>query len=155
MSSKLKKELAKKREFESLQQEVVLNILRTNDYCQYNFKKFFRQYGLSQQRFNILWILGDEGGPLPSQELGGRMITNVPAITSLTDKLTKRGLVNRTRCENDRRVCYVELTPEGEKLLAEIGPSNLENHHNLVGHLSEKGSRQLIELLEKARGPRS
>lgn len=41
-------------------------------------------------------------------------------FTKLADKLTKRGLVARVACEDDRRITYLELTPAGTELAAEL-----------------------------------
>ena len=151
MPGQLSKELGKRKSFESLRQELTVSVLRTNDDAQYKFRQFFREYALSQQQFNILWILGDEGGPLPSLELAKRMITRVPAITSLLDKLEKKEYVSRRRCEQDRRVWHVALTQKGQELLETMSPPNLEMHEHLHGHLSDKECQQLIALLAKAR----
>lgn len=148
---KLQSALKKRRGFDSPQQELVISILRTNDLYQHRFKKLFREYGLTQPQYNILRILRGEGKKLPSLEIASRMITVVPAITGLIDKLEKRQLVQRERCEHDRRVWYVHLTSQGEKLLAEMDKPNMEMHKTLAGHLSKSDCNQLLDLLEKAR----
>ena len=42
------------------------------------------------------------------------------AVTRMLDRLEAKGLVRRTPCPNDRRVMQLALTPEGERLCAEI-----------------------------------
>ena len=108
--SRLQRELKKKGAFASLEQEAMLNILRTNDQFQNRFGRLFREYGLTSSQYNILRILRGEGQPLPSLEVADRMIQVVPAITGLIDRLEKAGLVARHRCDQDRRVVYVEIT---------------------------------------------
>lgn len=41
-------------------------------------------------------------------------------FTKIADKLASRGLVVRTACAEDRRVTYLELTPAGVELAAEL-----------------------------------
>lgn len=41
-------------------------------------------------------------------------------FTKIADKLTARGLAVRTACAEDRRVTYLELTPSGVELAAEL-----------------------------------
>lgn len=147
----LMRDLKKRRPFESLEQEVVLSLLRTNELFQHRFGQLLRGYGLTHPQYNILRILRGEGRELPSLEIAERMISVVPAITNLLDKLERRGWIRRERCESDRRVWHVHLTPDGSKLLDELDDPNLAMHEELVGHLTAAEKTQLLTLLEKAR----
>lgn len=149
--AKLEKQLKKRNAFESVEAEVVVSVLRTNELFQHKFGKLFRDYGLNQPQYNILRILYGEGDRLPSLEIASRMVTVVPAITGLVDKLEKKGLVKRERCQDDRRVWHVKLTNKGEKLIMEMREPNTAMHKRLAGHMTKKEAQQLLVLLEKAR----
>ena len=149
--SKLGSELKKRGPFESVQQELVISLLRTNDQLQYRFAQLFKQFDLTRPQYNILRILRGEGAPLPSLEIASRMITVAPAVTSLIDKLEGRDLVRRKRCTKDRRVWYVELTKQGQRLVEKLDKPNLELHSQLVGKLTQKECRQVIAVLESIR----
>lgn len=153
MVGKLEHELKKKRGFDSVQQSAVVGLLRTNDLFQYRFGHLFREYGLTQPQYNVLRILRGEGKALPCLEIADRLITMVPAITGLIDKLEKRSLVARERCTKDRRIWYVSLTDEGRKLLQEMDGPVMELHQSLCRGLSGEECQQLVELMEKARAP--
>lgn len=148
---KLQHDLKKRGPFESIRQEVVISILRTDDQIQYRFACLFREFGLTRQQYNILRILRGEGKQLPSLEIANRMITKVPAITSLIDKLEKRELVKRNRSTEDRRIWYVKLTKKGQDLVTKIDKPNLALHSEVLQNLSEKECHQLLDLLEKTR----
>jgi DNA-binding MarR family transcriptional regulator len=148
----LERELKKKRPFESLEQEAMLNIVRTNDQYQIRFARLFRQHELTPSQYNILRILRGEGAPLPVLEIAGRTVTVVPGITGLIDRLEKAGFVTRERCAKDRRVIYVALTERGRKTLAALDEPLQALHRRLIGHLSKAELKQLTALLEKARG---
>lgn len=150
-ANELMRDLKKRRPFESEEQEVVISLLRTNELFQHRFGQLLRGYGLTHPQYNILRILRGAGRELPSLEIAERMISVVPAITNLLDKLEKRGLVRRERCESDRRVWHVHLTPNGAELLKELDEPNLAMHKKLVGHLETAERTQLLALLEKAR----
>ena len=150
---KLQHELKKKRPFESPEEEATLNIVRTSDQLQIRFARLFREYGLTPSQYNILRILRGEGKPLPILEIASRTITVVPGITGLIDRLEQAGLVNRLRCEKDRRVIYVALTDQGTKTLADLDEPLLALHRKLMGHLSQGDLKDLIRLLEKLREP--
>lgn len=149
--SPLQLEIKKKHPFDSAEQEASLNILRTNDLIQNRFGKFFREYGLTSSQYNVLRILRGEGCPMPSLEVAERMIQVVPAITGLVDRLEKQGFVKRERCQEDRRVVFIELTPEGKSLLDEMDAPLASLHSEILGHMTPTELQKLSRLLEKSR----
>ncbi len=50
-------------------------------------------------------------------DLAGRLQLTKAAITKIVDALQAAGCVERARADNDRRVVFVRLTGEGERLL--------------------------------------
>lgn len=151
--SLLARELKKKKGFDAPEQEAYLNLVRVNDQLQIHFARLFRTRGITVQQYNILRILRGEGKPLPILEIAQRMVTVVPGITGLIDRLEKARLAARKRCQEDRRVIYVELAGKGQKVLAELDQPVLELHRQLMGHMSRTEIQDLIRLLEKVRAP--
>lgn len=152
-ANQLQSELKKKRPFETLEQEVMLNLARTSDQAQIRFTRLFRQYGLTPSQYNVLRILRGEGKPLPILEIADRTITVVPGITGLIDRLEQAGMATRGRCETDRRVVYVAITPKALKTLADLDEPVLELHRQMAGHLAKAELKELSRLLEKLRAP--
>lgn len=150
-SGRLQQELKKKQPFDSLEQEALLNLIRTHDRIQIRFERLFRTYGVTAAQYNILRILRGEGEPLPILEIAARTIAVVPGITGLIDRLERTDLVRRDRSTADRRVVYVTITPAGLKVLEDLdGPVTLL-HQEMLGPLCPDEKRELIRLLEKAR----
>ena len=82
------------------------------------------------------------------------MITAVPGITGLIDRLEAATLVERHRCDQDRRVIYVAIAPRAVEILAEIDEPLVELHKRTLGHMTPDELSTLSELLAKARqGP--
>src|SRR5215813_709190 len=104
----LAEEIKKRGPFESLEQEVHLNLTRTAACLSAVMERLFRDRDLCGTHYNILRILAGEkaGGVdgLPALEVRNRLITPVPDITRLVDKLVQQKLVRRVRIEDDRRV---------------------------------------------------
>jgi MarR family transcriptional regulator, 2-MHQ and catechol-resistance regulon repressor len=148
---RLQQELKKKQPFKSLEQEAMLNILRTSDQFQNRIGRLFREYGLTSSQYNILRILRGEGRPMPCLEIANRMIQVVPAITGLIDRLEQAGMVRRQRSESDRRVIKIEITPKALATLAELDAPEMELQKQLLGHLTRTELAELSRLLEKAR----
>ncbi len=148
----LQQEIKKRQPFESPEQEVCLNLVRTGDLLQLDFTRLFREHGLSPPLYNVLRILRGAGGEgLPCLEIGSRMIGSVPDITRLIDRLETSGQVERARSTDDRRVVLVRITPVGLKLLARLDKPVLDLHQRQLGHLTRKELSQLNRLLLKAR----
>ena len=150
----LQQELKKRSPFEVAEQEAMLNLLRTADRLQLEFVRLFRAHGLSPASYNVLRILRGEGGEgLPSLEIAGRMITSVPDITRLVDRLEAAGLVCRDRSGRDRRVVRVRVTDCGIDLLSRLDDPVVALHRRLLGHLDSHELDTLNALLVKARRP--
>jgi MarR family transcriptional regulator, 2-MHQ and catechol-resistance regulon repressor len=149
--SRLQEEIKKKRSFESPEHEAILNMVRTNDRFQNRLGRLFREYELTASQYNVLRILRSEGKPMPSLEIGQRMVQAVPAITGLLDRLEKQGLISRQRSADDRRVVFVELTEGARNLIKKLDKPVLEMHEQLIGHLSRAELKELNRLLDKAR----
>jgi len=151
MNQSLQYEIKRRQPFDRPEPEAILNVMKTSDQLQNRFGRLFRQFELTSSQYNVLRILRGEGQPLPSLEIAARMIQVVPAITGLIDRLEKRGLVARQRCEEDRRVVFVEITEAGKALIAQLDQPVQELETELFGHLEERELKQLTRLLEKAR----
>jgi len=65
------------------------------------------------------------------------------ATTRMLDRLQKKGLLERTRCGQDRRVIYLALTDEGKRVCADI-PADLCDVMNL--HLKGFSHEELATL---------
>ena len=64
------------------------------------------------------------------------------------DKLCDKGLIERTRCENDRRVVYVKISEKGLKLLDKI---NIDELGVQMNSITEEEAKILNEILDKIR----
>lgn len=76
-----------------------------------------------------------------------KILVTSGTVTYVIDKLERRGLVGRKRCDKDKRVFYVQLTEDGAKLMENIFPIHEAYLESLLGGLPEKSKQQLIENL--------
>jgi DNA-binding MarR family transcriptional regulator len=152
MSGKLQKEIGKTGPFASLEEEAMLNLLRTADRLIEPWERALKPMGLSPTQYNVLRILrGISPDGISCQEIARRMITRDADLTRLVDRLEKRGLVARQRQTTDRRVVHLTIAPAGLELLAQLDNAVADGNRQALGHLSPDQLRQLIELLELAR----
>ena len=76
------------------------------------------------------------------------MVQKSPNSTRLMDKLCDKKLIERVRCENDRRVVYVRINEKGLNLLNKI---KMDEFDSYMDNISEKEAKLLNELLDKIR----
>jgi len=74
--------------------------------------------GISLGHLQILWIL-QEHGPLPVSRLADWLGIGVPNVTGLLDRMEQRGLVERVRDTEDRRVVLARPSDLGRAAVAE------------------------------------
>src|SRR5215208_4015649 len=145
--SRLQHELHKRNPFDAPEQEVALNLARTADQLQHEFARLFKERGLTEPQYNVLRILRGAGTELPCLEIAGRMISHLPDITRLVDRLEGAGLVKRSRTEADRRLVLVRITERGRQVLDGLDGPVLELHRKQLGHLTAEEMAELNRLL--------
>ena len=152
-----RRELRWTRPFASSREEAFLELQRSAALLQRDFTQLLRSVaprGLrwTSTHYNILRILrGAAPQPLPCGDIGDRLVTPVPDVTRLLDRLCAAGLTARERDAEDRRVVRVGITEAGLELLARLeGPVNdwLERR---LGHMPAEGLADLVRLLAEAR----
>lgn len=144
----------KSRHFDSLEQEAFLNLWRTYDRLRAKEDETFGRYDLTPQSYNALRLLrGEHPNTLPTLELADRLVSRAPDITRLLDKLQQRGLIERQRPDDNRRMVRVGVTAAGLKLLKELDKPVRDCHRLQLGHLSAEDLKTLTRLLKAARAP--
>jgi DNA-binding MarR family transcriptional regulator len=137
-----------KSKFTSNKLKALINIKYTSNWLNSQENEFFKPYGISPQQYNILRILRGAKAKMKVQIVKDRMIERAPNATRLMDKLCDKNLIERERCESDRRVVYVKITNQGLELL-----STIDDNKNLsfLEKLSDEEAETLSNLLDKIR----
>lgn len=129
---------------QSLKLWVVLS--RAFDAVQAHAQADIARRGLTIMEFGVMEVLYHKG-PLTLGEVQRKILVTSGGVTYLVDRLAAKGLVERRRCETDRRAYYAALTPEGEALIAEIFPKHAAAIDRALGGLDEAQKEQAITLL--------
>jgi DNA-binding MarR family transcriptional regulator len=149
----LKDEIKQERAFHSLEEQALLNLLRTADFLDRALEHKIRPFGITSTQYNVLRILrGAHPQGLTCSAIGDRMITAEPDVTRLLSRLRNLKFVRQHRDRNDRRVLWTQISPQGLKLLGEMDPMIEQGPIELLGHLQREDLERLIALLEAARG---
>lgn len=89
----------------------------------YRADQLLKPLGLTGTQYNVLRILngaGPEG--LCGTDIGGRLISPVPDMTRLLDRMAEAGLLVRERDPVQRRLVRARLTDAGRAKLREATP---------------------------------
>ena len=152
MTTQLKDEIRQTKPFGSLEQEAHLSIERTAAVLSHAMAEALKAQGVTSTQYNVLRILRgawDEG--LCRGEVRDRLVSQVPDVTRLLDRLEAAGLVERERGTEDRRYVTTRITAEGQALLDRLDAPVDALHRDLLGHLDDGELRTLIALLAKVR----
>ncbi len=151
MSSSLSKRL-QQRAFSSPTQETLLNLMVTQAWLSGEIMSVLSNHSVTLSQFNVLRILrGSHPSRLTCSAIGERLVDRTPDVTRLLDRLTRAGLTERARSDNDRRVVLVGITKEGLDVLSSIDPGLDRFHERLSGVLPPDEMHTLNRLLERFR----
>ena len=151
--SGLKLEIVQERPFSSVEEEALLNVMRTSDFLHRAFQSKTREWGVTSTQYNVLRILRGAGAQgLTCAAIGSRMITAEPDITRLLSRLKSRRLIRQRRDKDDRRVVWTQISEAGLELLKAMDPVIERAPIELLGHMSKEELAEMIRLMEGARG---
>ena len=152
MPRTLRDDLRQTKPFNSLHEEATLNVVRTSAAMTDPMEELLKPHGITMTQYNVLRILrGAEPVGLCRNELRDRMLTRMPDVTRLLDRMEEAGLVARARDNEDRRLVSTRITKAGRKLVDELDAPVAGLHRQRLGHLTTEQLSKLIELLTLAR----
>jgi DNA-binding MarR family transcriptional regulator len=149
----LRQAIKQRKPFQSLEQEVFLEVLRTGHALVEGLVELLKPHGLTQPQYNVLRILRGAGeAGLPTGEVGERMVASrEPDVTRLLVRMEERGLVERERRTDNRRFVTIRITAAGLRVLAALDQPVADMHVAQLRHMSRKDLAHLADLLERAR----
>jgi len=152
MSPSLQQDLKQKKPFRSLQQEAYLSVVRTSTSLTDAMEDLVKARGISATQYNVLRILRGSGAEgLCRNELRDRMLTRMPDMTRLLDRMEDAGLVVRAREGDDRRMVMTRITEKGRRLLDELDAPVMALHRKQMAGLTDAQLRSLSDLLTLVR----
>jgi DNA-binding MarR family transcriptional regulator len=108
----------------------------------------FAAHGFTYMQYVILMQLRS-GAVLNPRSICAFFRHDSGALTRVIDQLVERGLVERRRCEQDRRKVNLHLTPAGRATCEQLVPLVVEKLNAVVGDFSRVELDELMRLLTK------
>ncbi|MBI1223141.1 MAG: MarR family transcriptional regulator [Bacteroidetes bacterium] len=142
----------KQSKFRNAQHKTVLNILLTANTIYAINNRYFKQFGLSGEQYNVLRILrGNHPEACTVLSIQERMLDKMSNASRLVDKLETKGLLTRKQSKDDRRQVDVCITKKGLQLLDDISIP-FEKMDQALKCVSEEELNRVSDILDVIRG---
>jgi DNA-binding MarR family transcriptional regulator len=152
MTSRLQVEIKQRKPFPSRSQEALLGVLRTAALLEHRINEILRPYGITELQYNVLRILRGSGAAgLCGCEISERLVSQVPDVSRLLDRMESMQLLRRERDDTDRRHVTARVTPKGLRLLDETTPKLEEFERERFGDFDAERLQQIIDGLADIR----
>ncbi len=123
---------------------------RTTRIAKLSFTKAFKNLGVDITPEQ--WIVIDtvnKNGTMSQKSIGQLSFKNAPTISRIIDNLVKKGLVDRTGEEGDRRKTSISITPVGAELIGQC-QAEIDRLRNLSWEgLSDADYDEFTRILDK------
>ena len=138
----------------SRKKEVVRLWLRLSS-CERSIEQRLRShlsenFDVTLPQFEVLWELDRCDAPVVMSRLSEQLKVTGSNLTGVVDRLERKGLVERFRSSEDRRLQYIEMTDAGRTAFVEIAADNALWVARAFTELTDEEVRQLQKLLLKA-----
>jgi MarR family 2-MHQ and catechol resistance regulon transcriptional repressor len=131
----------------SIDEKVLMAIVRAAEILKRNHSAIFRNYGLSFPQYNILRVLeASTNGCNKMSSVSRIMLVPGANITGIAKRLEKDGFILKKPDSSDERVTLLEITPKGKRTLKNIEKKKDESLETMLKNLTEK---QKLDLLDK------
>ena len=153
MTTDLQTELKQKKPFPRVSAEALVSILRTAAVLDHQLTDALKPFGITHTQYNVLRILRGAGAAgLCGREVAERMVSRVPDVSRLLDRMEDTDLISRERDPGDRRHVTARISRKGLAMLEEATPRLEAVERARFGQLPAGRLQQLLEVLTAVRG---
>ncbi|HEY7023667.1 MAG TPA: MarR family transcriptional regulator [Candidatus Limnocylindrales bacterium] len=109
----------------------------------------FRQ--VSSTHLHALYLLASHG-PMTMSRLADHLDVSLPNATGLIERMFERGIVERVRPEDDRRVVEVRITATGRDILDRIDMVKRQQMADVISRLTPEQQQRALRTFTEMRG---
>lgn len=148
MPQGLREELKQNKPFPRRSAEAAVSVMRTAAVLEHELNEVLKPHQLTLTQYNVLRILRGAGeNGLCGREVGERLISRVPDVSRLLERMEDVGIVRRERDDEDRRHVTARITEAGRRLLESVTPELDAVERARFGRLSESALQAMITSL--------
>jgi DNA-binding MarR family transcriptional regulator len=107
--------------------------------------------GVSMTHMHVMWLL-QHHGDLPMSRMAELLDVSLSNATGIVDRMEERGLVERVRVPDDRRVVLVRIAAGGKAALEETEAFKQDRLQAIIGHLDGVQLERVATALDDIRG---
>lgn len=112
------------------------------------FEQALTPLGITPSEAGLLRLVGRRPG-ISQKEASEQLGVGPSRVVAVLDRLEVHQHIDRRRSTTDRRSHEIHLTPDGERLLASIGPVAKTHEASFTHGLSDSEADELADLLAK------
>ena len=151
MPSRLQAEIKQTKPFPNRSSEALLSVLRTAAVLEHHLNEALRPCGITALQYNVLRILRGAGPDgWCGREISERLVSKVPDVSRLLDRMESMQLLRRERDATDRRHVTARITPKGLRVLEEA-TTTLQPTERRFDHLDAKRLQHVVDGLADIR----
>jgi len=146
MPSRPQAEIKQTKPFPSRSAEALLSVQRTAALIEHHLNEALRPHALTATQYNVLRILRGAGANgLCGREVAERMMSRVPDVSRLLERMEDMSLISRERDSADRRHVTARITARGLAILDQVAPALEGVERARVGRLGAERLQDLID----------
>jgi MarR family 2-MHQ and catechol resistance regulon transcriptional repressor len=134
----------------TLNEKVLMAIVRAAENFKRTHSAIFKQYGLSFPQYNILRVLeSSHKGQNKISTVGKIMLVPGANMTGLAKRLEQKGFIVRRPDPADERVTLLKITPKGKQTLARIKDRKDTNIEQILENFTLEDKTALLDKIKQ------
>lgn len=126
--------------------DILMTYLRVTQHMSRLFREHFGRLHLTFPQALVLNVLGEEG-PMPISLLAERTGSANSTVSGIVDRLERLGLARRERSGLDRRVVYVAVTEQYQRLREQSQTDVASYFDSVLTAMGEEDRRRVADAL--------
>ncbi|MCX8508780.1 MAG: homoprotocatechuate degradation operon regulator HpaR [Rhodobacteraceae bacterium] len=123
-------------------------LLRAREQVMSRFRPMLAAHDINEQQWRVLRVL-NECGALDATDLAVRANILSPSLTRMIKAMTERGLIRRSKDDNDGRRVILEIAQAGAELITSVGPEAQVIYSTLAETFGADRLSALLDLLDQ------
>ena len=128
--------------------DILLAITKLNMTLQSQIEKELQHDDMTLTSFRVLMYLYRKGKS-KTQTIGKVASISSGAITYVTTQLSEKNYVSKTKDPLDKRITWVQLTPEGQMFFKNIYQKHLKHLNQMFSSFTEEELKTLFDVIRQ------
>lgn len=113
------------------------------------FTKWCKKYNLLYMDTHMLLSIDESHGVSEPTKLSEELLIPKQSITSMLDKLEKKGYIKRTHSADDRRKVNISLTDEGIKIVKKVRQAINNAEQEILKEIKQEKLDEMLKTYEQ------